>query len=290
MAYKVPSRWKIGTSGTRRDGSSAQARLHATSKRSAGDCQETGNCLRLRELTLDVQAHTKCREARPWYSRFGTDDLARPQEIEAERTETRAALEQDPVARRKWLREEWPAIKRRAAKERALIFFEDESCVRLTPTVGRTWAPVGKTPIIRVTGKRASICVMSAINSAGRLFFSIPNRTINAEIYITFLKGLLAEYPHRRVFVVADKAGPHIAAATRSFAKGQSRLVLFDLPSYSPDFNPDEEVWSHLKHHELKGHNARDKKGLRQRTVRALRRMKQRPPLVRSFFYRTGVT
>lgn len=202
----------------------------------------------------------------------------------------RRALEQDPIARKKWMTEEWPEIKQQAAEKRALIFFEDESGVRLTPTVGKTWAPIGKTPIIRVTGKRASICVMSAVNSAGRLFFSIPTRTINADVFIAFLKDLLNEYPRRKLFVIADKASPHIAAATRKFADSQPRLELFYLPSYSPDFNPDEEVWNHLKNHELKGHNAQNKKGLRRKTTKALRRMKNRPPLVRSFFYRSNVT
>ena len=76
----------------------------------------------------------------------------------------RRALEQDPKARARWIATEWPRIKRLARKQRALVFFEDESVVRLTPTVGRTWAPVGKTPIVRVTGKRASVLVMSALS------------------------------------------------------------------------------------------------------------------------------
>ena len=76
----------------------------------------------------------------------------------------RRALEQDPKARARWIATEWPRIKRLARKQRALLFFEDESMVRLTPTVGRTWAPVGKTPIVRVTGKRASVLVMSALS------------------------------------------------------------------------------------------------------------------------------
>jgi len=66
-----------------------------------------------------------------------------------------------PKARARWIATEWPRIKRLARSQRALLFFEDESVVRLTPTVGRTWAPVGKTPIVRVTGKRAKL---SALN------------------------------------------------------------------------------------------------------------------------------
>src|SRR5439155_5222623 len=123
----------------------------------------------------------------------------------------RRALEQDPKVRARWLKTKWPQIKRQAKQKRALLFFEDEAVVRLTPTVGRTWAPVGKTPTVGVTGNRASALVMSALNLQGRLYFTIPSETVNATVFIEFLKGLLKEYPKRKIFVIADQAPAHIA-------------------------------------------------------------------------------
>src|ERR1700680_31944 len=185
---------------------------------------------------------------------------------------------------------EWRRIKRLARKQRALVFFEDESVVRLTPTVGRTWAPVGKTPIVRVTGKRASVLVMSALSLQGRLFFKIPSEKVNATVFIDFLKELLAEYPKRKIFVIADQASPHIAKRLKAFVAGQKRLELFYLPAYSPDFNPDEGVWSHLKSQELKAHQATNKEELIKKTREALKRMAKRPALIRSFFKRCNIT
>ena len=202
----------------------------------------------------------------------------------------RRALEQDPKARARWIATEWPRIKRLASKQRALLFFEDESVVRLTPTVGRTWAPVGKTPIVRVTGKRASVLVMSALSLQGRLFFKIPSERVNATVFIDFLKELLAEYPRRKIFVIADQASPHIAKSVKAFVAGQKRLELFYLPTYSPDFNPDEGVWSHLKSQELKAHQATNKEELIKKTREALKRMAKRPALIRSFFKRCNIT
>src|SRR6266404_8824631 len=202
----------------------------------------------------------------------------------------RRALEQDPKARARWIATEWPRIKRLARKQRALLFFEDESVVRLTPTVGRTWAPVGKTPTVRVTGKRASVLVMSALSLQGRLFFKIPSESVNATVFIDFLKALLAEYPKRKIFVIADQASPHIAKSVKAFVAGQKRLELFYLPAYSPDFNPDEGVWSHLKSQELKAHQATNKEELIKKTHEALKRMAKRPVLIRSFFKRCNIT
>src|SRR5271167_3824442 len=202
----------------------------------------------------------------------------------------RRALEQDPKARARWIATEWPRIKRLARRQRALLFFEDESVVRLTPTVGRTWAPVGKTPIVRVTGKRASVLVMSALSLQGRLFFKIPSERVNATVFIDFLKELLAEYPKRKIFVIADQASPHIAKNVKAFVAGQKRLELFYLPTYSPDFNPDEGVWSHLKSQELKAHQATNKEELIKKTREALKRMAKSPALIRSFFKRCNIT
>ena len=202
----------------------------------------------------------------------------------------RRALEQDPKARAQWLSTEWPRIKRRAKQQRALLFFEDESVVRLTPTVGRTWAPVGQTPVVGVTGKRASVLVMSALGLQGRLFFTIPSENVNATVFIEFLKALLAEYPSRKLFVIADQASAHTAKRVKEFVASQPRLELFYLPTYSPDFNPDEGVWSHLKSQELKAHQAINKEELTKKTHEALKRMAKSPALIRSFFKRSNIT
>jgi hypothetical protein len=58
------------------------------------------------------------------------------------------------------------------------IVFEDESGQRLRPPVARTWAPVGQTPVIGVSGKgsgRVSIAGLVCLRSGrrGRLFYRI---------------------------------------------------------------------------------------------------------------------
>ena len=199
----------------------------------------------------------------------------------------RRAIERDPAAREKWLKEEWPQIRALAKHEKALIFFEDEAGIHLTPTVGYTWAPVGQRPTVPVTGKRGCISTMSAITPEGRLFFMIPREKVNALVFVSFLEGLLREHPRRQIFVVTDKASSHTAAATRDFVETQPRLRLFFLPTYSPDLNPDEKVWNHLKNHALAAHSATDKVVLRKKTMRALRSLKVHPSQVRSCFART---
>ncbi|MBA3839964.1 MAG: hypothetical protein H0X55_06650 [Thermoleophilaceae bacterium] len=66
----------------------------------------------------------------------------------------RRAYEQSDEAVRRWLSERYPEIERRARKERAEILWADESGLRSDHTAGRTWAPVGQTPVTHGTGKR----------------------------------------------------------------------------------------------------------------------------------------
>jgi transposase len=202
----------------------------------------------------------------------------------------RRALEQDPKARAYWLKTKWPRIKRQARQERALLFFEDESVVRLTPTVGRTWSRIGQTPIVRVTGNRASAMVMSVVNLQGRLFFTLPTENVNATVFIDFLQDLLVEYPARKIFVVADRAPAHIAKKVRAFLAKERRLKLYYLPAHSPDYNPDEGVWGHLKSQELKAHQATNKKELIEKTKTAMQKMSKNKALIRSFFKRSNIT
>lgn len=233
------------------------------------------NCRRLRRVLK--------RELKLSLSVSSLWEALKRMKLSAQKPERRA-LEQDPVRRKAWVEIELPKIRKLASREGALIFYEDEACVRLTPTVGTTWAPIGQTPIIRVTGKRASVCVMSAVQEGGRLFFKIPTGKVNSEVFIDFLNSLCREYPKRMIFVIADQASSHTAKKVKAFVKKHPRLRLFYLPPYSPDFNPDEEAWNHLKNNELKAHQKSDKSGLRRATLHSLRRMKRRPSLIRSFF------
>jgi transposase len=201
----------------------------------------------------------------------------------------RQYYELDEEARRKWLRYEAPKIRRRVGQYRAILYFQDESNVSLTAFLGKTWAPRGQTPTARVTGKRAGVAAMSAISRRGHLVFRLHDKRIASDEVIDFLGQMLAHHPRRHLVVVMDQAPPHVSKKTRSYINTQKRLHVFYLPKYSPDWNPDEKVWNHLKHHELKSHQAQTRDDLKLLAHRKLRHMSQNPGLVRGLFFRCCV-
>jgi transposase len=181
-----------------------------------------------------------------------------------------------------WIKKQWPKIKRWALENRAILYFEDESGISLAPVIGKTWAPKGKTPIVRVTGSRGGVLAMSAISPSGRMCFKLEKRRINSDVMIEFLKEIGACHFRRKVGVIMDQAPCHVSKKVRNFSEDSKQIKVFYIPPYSPELNPDEKVWRHLKHVELKDRQSQNKKGLAKEVVKALRKI-QKKKLAKNF-------
>jgi transposase len=188
--------------------------------------------------------------------------------------------------RQEWVRTEVPKIRRAVKKYHAILYFQDEANVSLTALLAKTWAPCGHTPKQRVTGKRGGVSAMSAITSRGRLIFRLHDKRIASDEVIDFLAQMLRHHRRRHLVVVMDQAPPHTSHKTTEFIASQPRLHVFHLPKYSPDWNPDEKVWNHLKHQELKGHQAKTREELKSLTQTRLTTMSQDPELLQGIFFR----
>jgi len=165
------------------------------------------------------------------------------------------ALEKDPKKVKKWIKEEWPKIQEHRRRWQAMLYFQDESSVSLVPVLGKTWAKKGETPKIKVTGNRGSIAVSSAISPAGRMVFRIEKGKVNSKTFIDFLKQIIKNHKWRKIIVIVDNAPTHTAKKVKNFIeKNKNKIAVYYLPTYSPDLNPDEDVWKYLKNVKLKAH------------------------------------
>lgn len=188
--------------------------------------------------------------------------------------------------RQAWVRRVVPRIRAAVRKHRAILYFQDEANVSLTALLAKTWAPCGQTPKQRVTGKRGSVAALSAISRRGQLLFRLLQKRIASAEVIDFLSQMLTHHRRRHLVVVMDQAPPHVSKATTTFIERQRRLHVFHLPKYSPDWNPDEKVWNHLKNQELKGHHARTTSELSTLTHNKLTAMSHDPELLRGIYFR----
>ena len=176
--------------------------------------------------------------------------------------------EVDATAQEDWKKSVLPKIKKTIKKYRAILYFEDESNIALSPVMGRSWGPIGEKIVHKATGNRGSIAAISAISVDGRLIFNLfsGGKRFKSQDIIDFLQNMLAHHKTRHLVVVMDRASPHVSKMTKKYIDRQKRLHVFYLPPRSPEFNPDEQVWSHLKRHDLKSHQQTTLKGLKKLT------------------------
>ena len=199
------------------------------------------------------------------------------------------AYQQDPERVRQWIQAEYPAIARQAQQERAEIWFGDESGVRSDYHAGTTWAARGKTPVVRTTGARYRLNMLSAVNRRGKMRFMIEAKGLNADVMCRFLDRLMAGQK-RRVFLILDGHPIHKSARLARKVSGfDGRLKLFLLPPYSPELNPDEGVWREVKGHRLGRAGIFGFADLKSKALGALRHLARRPDKVRALF-RTHTT
>jgi transposase len=195
------------------------------------------------------------------------------------------AYQQNPEAVQRWKEEQFPAIRAAAKAESATLYFADEAGIRSDYHSGTTWAPVGQTPVVRNTGARFSVNMLSAVSAQGALRFTVHKGTVTAKVFIDFCKRLLHD-TDGPVYLVVDGHPTHRAKATTEFvASTDGRLKLFFLPGYSPELNPDEWVWKNVKHDRIGKTGVTSQDDLKSKAVSALRRLQKLPTLIRGFFH-----
>jgi transposase len=195
------------------------------------------------------------------------------------------AYQQNPERVEAWKTTEYPAIRARAAREGAVIFFADESSVRTDYHAGTTWAPVGRTPVVPATGgTRAAVKMISAISLTGQVRFHMQTGSMDRWTFIAFCKQLISDFD-KKIFLIVDGSSIHSAGAVADFvARNTDRIELFFLPPYSPELNPDEWVNKNVKHDRVARAVIQSEDDLWNLMLGALRRLQKTPNIVRAFF------
>jgi transposase len=196
----------------------------------------------------------------------------------------RRAYQQNPERVTYWLREEYPAIQKEAKAVKATIYFGDEAGVRSDYHSGTTWAPKGQTPVVRTTGARHSLNLVSAVSAKGAMRFMTVKGKLTTDRFIEFLERLLKNQ-NAPVFLIVDGHPVHRSARVKAFVEAtDGRLKLFHLPAYSPELNPDEQVWNQLKNHRIGKMFIKSLDDMVEKIGSALRSIQRSPALIRSFF------
>jgi len=201
----------------------------------------------------------------------------------------RRAYERDPLAVRRWLDTEYPAIVKQAKAEKAEIHWGDQMGLRSDHQTGTRYGRRGKTPVISGTGQRFRCNMMSSITNRGQLAFMVFKECFTAAVCIRFLQRLV-RHAHRKVFLILDRHPVHRSAKLKHWlAANREKIELFLLPGYSPELNPDELLNQDVKSNALGRRRPADRTEMIAGLRSYLHSTQRQPQIVKNYFHADSV-
>jgi transposase len=193
---------------------------------------------------------------------------------------------ENPVAR----------AKKGAQRDRRWIVFEDESGFSLTPPLRQTWAPRGRTPVVRHRFNWKRVSAASALcyrwdGRRARLYFQTRPGAYNDVGLIGFLEELRQHFRGERVLLLWDGLSSHRSRRMTSHLETQrSWLQVERMPAYAPELNPAEGVWGYLKGGVLANRGDDTVEELIELTTNGVRKARSQQRLLFGFLGQTGLT
>lgn len=111
--------------------------------------------------------------------------------------------------------------------------------------MARRWARRGSQPRAVIKPGYKNFYFYAAVDPFHGRAFVLLLPCVNADMVNIFLAKLAEEFPEKRVLLIWDRAGFHVAKSLRV----PERVRLHFLPPYSPELNPVERLWRELRRH-----------------------------------------
>jgi transposase len=208
----------------------------------------------------------------------------------------RRARERNESAILDWQSQEFPRIAREAQAGGAHLVFLDESGFMLTPTVRRTWAPRGRTPILDAWDRRDRISAISSItvspkNRSLNLYFDLlaDNTNVHGEDVVEYLRRLKSQLGGPMTILWDGGRVHDRAKVVRAFLAEHPEIKTERIPAYAPELNPDELVWAWTKYSRLGNLAAQNADWLRDYLITEFTYVREHPELLASFIEKTNL-
>ncbi len=196
----------------------------------------------------------------------------------------RKAYKQNPDAVKAWLNRAYPGIQKRAKKENGEIHWGDETGLCNDSYHGRSYAPRGETPAIRLHPRCERVNLISSVTNQGKVRFMVYKKKMNSQTLIKFMRRLIKD-SDKKIFLILDNLKVHHSYMVRDWVtEHEDEIEIFFLPSYSPELNPDEYLNCDLKAGVHSAIPARSKKQLKRKAISHLRKLQKLPGRVMKYF------
>lgn len=198
------------------------------------------------------------------------------------------AAERDEQKIQQWREGEWPTIAQGRKSRKSTVIFVDEAGFSMIPSLHKTWAPRGETPIVEHRNRwHRKVSVIGGLSvSADRKTLDAvldwyPGENVDQPKVLAFLGKIAATY-EGPIDIVWDNLSSHKGKAIHAWLATHRRVRLHYLPPYAPELNPIEMLWSLSKYHRLANHGITDLDELHERAVAAVDDVAAQQQLLRS--------
>lgn len=197
---------------------------------------------------------------------------------------SKRAYKQNAEQIARWLEEEYPLIKADASKDKAEIYWCDETGVINESNSKRGFSPRGHTPVKKVEVKKERVNMISAVTNQGKVRFMLYLETMTTVLLITFLQRLIRE-TGRKIYVIMDNLRVHHSMKFNEWLKvNEDKISVHYLPPYSPELNPDEYLNGNLKKSVHSGISPRTKAEIKKKTRRFMQSQQKAPAKIEQLF------
>jgi len=178
---------------------------------------------------------------------------------------------------------------KKAEQEGRTIVYVDEAAFYLLPSLVRSYAPIGQTPVLRAPKSYQHLSVISGVTECGRCYLKQQERAYRGPTVVDFLQHL-QRHIAGPLLVVWDGAPIHRSKPIKEWlAREENRIQLVSLPPYAPELNPDEGIWQHLKFVEMRNLVCQTLAELREELRLAVARLRHKPHVLRGVIAQTGL-
>lgn len=194
------------------------------------------------------------------------------------------AYKQNPKAVESWLKEDYPKIVNKAKIEKAEIHWGDETGLCNDSYHGRSYAPRGETPAIKVHPRCKRVNLISTVTNQGKVRFMVYKDKMNSQTLIRFMKRLIKD-SDKKIYLILDNLKVHHSHMVKDWVKEhEDEIELFFLPSYSPELNPDEYLNCDLKVGVHSQTPAKTADELKCKAISHLKKLQKLPRRIKNYF------
>lgn len=170
-------------------------------------------------------------------------------------------------------------IRREHTDQRLLIFHQDEARFGQQGTLTRVWAPRGSRPTAVKQTEYEYLWVIGAVCAETGQAEAILSPSLNTDVMNAFLREFSRSLaPDVHAVLIWDGAGFHRSGKLRV----PENVSLVELPAYSPQLNPIENLWHYLRSHHWSNRWYADYEALMDAAIDAWRKAALVPEIIQS--------